>query len=152
MRILTFTRGADQNHRLGLLTTGDRVVDLCEWARGSNTPLPFAPSDILSLIEAGPAALEVVATLAREDVPTVPLTAVRLLAPIPRPRKDVVCVGWNYVEHFAEAGGVHRRGQDLPSHPTFFTKAPPASSGRTMRFPLTLPSRTKSIGKPNWRW
>ena len=84
---------------------------------------------MLSLIEAGPAALEVVATLAREDVPTVPLTAVRLLAPIPRLRKNVVYVGWNYVEHFAEAHGIHRRGQDLPSHPTFFTKAPTSVIG-----------------------
>ena len=34
---------------------------------------------------------------------SVPLDAVRLLAPIPRPRQDVVCLGMNYHDHLKEA-------------------------------------------------
>jgi 2-keto-4-pentenoate hydratase/2-oxohepta-3-ene-1,7-dioic acid hydratase in catechol pathway len=47
-----------------------------------------------------------------------------VLAPIPRPLRNVYCVGWNYLKHFHE--GVGKRGSqetDLPEYPTFFTKS-----------------------------
>ncbi len=42
----------------------------------------------------------------------------RLLAPIPRPRKNIFCMGRNYAEHAAE------RGAAPPDRPVFFTKPP----------------------------
>lgn len=48
---------------------------------------------------------------------------VRLLAPIPRPRQNVICLGWNYVEHIAEAAGVQATERELPEHPVVFTKS-----------------------------
>jgi 2,4-diketo-3-deoxy-L-fuconate hydrolase len=50
---------------------------------------------------------------------------VRLVAPI-RPRKNVFCVGRNYLAHAEE--GARARGQELklPDVPTYFTKAPTA--------------------------
>ena len=50
----------------------------------------------------------------------------KLGAPIQRWHKNVLCVGWNYWEHFEESRG-EREGQDpeeRPTHPTFFTKSP----------------------------
>jgi 2-keto-4-pentenoate hydratase/2-oxohepta-3-ene-1,7-dioic acid hydratase in catechol pathway len=50
---------------------------------------------------------------------------VKLLAPIPRPRRNVFCVGRNYMDHVAE--GDRTRGvtnSELPKFPQFFTKAP----------------------------
>jgi len=122
VRLLTFVQESESVHRLGVLRDADRIVDLWEVALRSPSRLPFDPSDMVSLIAAGPAALEAVRTVLREDAPTQSAHAVRILAPIPRPRKGVLCVGWNYLEHFAEAGGIHQRGQDLPQRPTFFTK------------------------------
>lgn len=55
-----------------------------------------------------------------------PLADVRLLAPLTRFNRDVLCTGWNYWDHFAESAG-KREGQDpreRPQHPTFFTKGP----------------------------
>ncbi len=55
---------------------------------------------------------------------------VNLAAPIPRPRKNVVCLGLNYADHVAE--GSRSRGEPtrpLPEHPIFFTKPPTAVSG-----------------------
>ncbi|SCW35722.1 MULTISPECIES: fumarylacetoacetate hydrolase family protein [unclassified Pseudomonas] len=52
------------------------------------------------------------------------LEQVRLL-PIIEPRRNVICVGWNYRKHFDESIG-KREGQGpeaLPEVPTFFTKA-----------------------------
>ena len=57
------------------------------------------------------------------------LNEVTLLAPIPRPRRNIMCVGKNYFEHareFArsgyEAGAV--AGQDVDDHPALFSKLP----------------------------
>ncbi|MBR0725499.1 fumarylacetoacetate hydrolase family protein [Bradyrhizobium manausense] len=48
-----------------------------------------------------------------------------LAAPIRRFRRDVLCTGWNYWDHFEEGRG-KREGQevDRPKAPTFFTKSP----------------------------
>ena len=51
----------------------------------------------------------------------VPLADLALLAPIPRPRQNVICLGWNYAEHVEEASGI--AGQELPEHPVVFTKS-----------------------------
>ncbi|MFJ8247135.1 fumarylacetoacetate hydrolase family protein [Peribacillus asahii] len=48
------------------------------------------------------------------------LDAVELLAPIPRPRKNIFCVGKNYREHVIEMGSK----DDIPEHVMVFTKAP----------------------------
>jgi 2-keto-4-pentenoate hydratase/2-oxohepta-3-ene-1,7-dioic acid hydratase in catechol pathway len=54
-----------------------------------------------------------------------PAASVKLLAPIPRPARNVFCVGRNYMDHVAE--GDRTRGitnSELPKFPQFFTKAP----------------------------
>jgi 2-keto-4-pentenoate hydratase/2-oxohepta-3-ene-1,7-dioic acid hydratase in catechol pathway len=65
------------------------------------------------------------------------LSSVQVLAPIPRPRRNVFCVGWNYLEHFEE-GKKMRVGpqQEMPAHPTFFTKCAGAVNGPYGRIPL----------------
>jgi 2-keto-4-pentenoate hydratase/2-oxohepta-3-ene-1,7-dioic acid hydratase in catechol pathway len=45
-----------------------------------------------------------------------PLSRVTLLAPIPRPAKNIFCLGRNYAEHAEE------RGAEVPQHPVYFTK------------------------------
>jgi len=50
----------------------------------------------------------------------IPMEKVRFLAPIPRPRKNIFCVGKNYVEHAIEMGSK----EDIPEHIMVFTKAP----------------------------
>jgi 2-keto-4-pentenoate hydratase/2-oxohepta-3-ene-1,7-dioic acid hydratase in catechol pathway len=58
------------------------------------------------------------------------LDAVKLLAPIPRPARNVFCVGKNYFEHakeFAQSGfdsSSVKPGDDIPEYPIFFTKVP----------------------------
>lgn len=50
----------------------------------------------------------------------VPIDSVTLLAPIPRPKKNIFCVGKNYAEHAIELGSE----ADIPEHLLVFTKAP----------------------------
>jgi 2-keto-4-pentenoate hydratase/2-oxohepta-3-ene-1,7-dioic acid hydratase in catechol pathway len=56
--------------------------------------------------------------------------AYRLLAPIPRPAKNVFCVGRNYIEHVAEGDrAAGRETTEAPKYPQFFTKPPTAVIG-----------------------
>ncbi|MDX6283280.1 MAG: 2,4-didehydro-3-deoxy-L-rhamnonate hydrolase [Kribbellaceae bacterium] len=80
--------------------------------------------DLVSVIEAGPAGV----VAARNELAggeRLPLGSVSLRAPLRRFRRDVLCTGWNYWDHFEESKG-KRDGQDVdrPEHPTFFTKGP----------------------------
>ena len=43
--------------------------------------------------------------------------------------RNIVCVGWNYLEHFAEGAKMRDASQKLPEHPLFFTKATGALNG-----------------------
>lgn len=66
---------------------------------------------------------------------TVPLADLRLLAPIPRPSRNLICVGKNYYEHAIEFGASGYDASAAPSdngnpeRPIFFTKAPSAVIG-----------------------
>jgi 2-keto-4-pentenoate hydratase/2-oxohepta-3-ene-1,7-dioic acid hydratase in catechol pathway len=52
------------------------------------------------------------------------LANVRLLAPIPRPRKNIFGIGLNYVEHVAESAAALDTAKDLPKQPVIFSKPP----------------------------
>ena len=61
-------------------------------------PLPFPDMNVL--IEAPREQLLAAAEAAKGALP---LAAVTLLAPIPRPRQDIICLGMNYRDHLTEA-------------------------------------------------
>lgn len=81
--------------------------------------------DMQTLIEAGPAAWQSYFAELKQCPASchVPLNQVRLLAPIPRPRKNILCLGLNYADHAAESLATHGRPLELPAHPVVFTKA-----------------------------
>jgi 2-keto-4-pentenoate hydratase/2-oxohepta-3-ene-1,7-dioic acid hydratase in catechol pathway len=50
----------------------------------------------------------------------------KLLAPIPRPTKNIFCIGKNYVDHALEVGSQ----DDIPEHPMVFSKTPTTVIGQ----------------------
>ncbi|MFL6650968.1 MAG: fumarylacetoacetate hydrolase family protein [Sulfurifustaceae bacterium] len=119
MHLVTFSD--DAGERIGAWTADRReVVDLA--ATGSNVP-----RTMLDLIRAGAPGLA--AARAALSAPRRALASVRLHAPIPRPAKNIFCVGKNYKEHARE---FHGSGFDatakeaIPEAPIVFTKAPTA--------------------------
>ena len=83
--------------------------------------LPFPT--MLDLIAAGAAGLEQ-ARAALATGPVQSLAGITLAAPIPEPRRNVMCLGWNYAEHSRESAGMRGKpDQELPTRPIFFTKA-----------------------------
>jgi len=84
-------------------------------------PLPFA--SMQDLIASGQAGLEQARAALAAGVPR-PLAGLRLAAPIPEPRRNVICLGWNYAEHSRESAAMRGKPeQELPKRPIFFTKA-----------------------------
>ena len=59
---------------------------------------------------------------AAEEAAGIPLNQVRLLAPIPHPRHDVLCVGQNYVAHAKESAAFKGIPYQKPEYPVFFSK------------------------------
>ena len=57
------------------------------------------------------------------------LDDVELAAPIPRPRKNIMCLGLNYTEHAKESAEACGRSASLPDHAVIFTKAPTTANG-----------------------
>lgn len=57
------------------------------------------------------------------------LAEVQLFAPIPRPHKNIMCLGLNYAEHEKETAALRGRVSAIPEAPIFFTKAPTTVNG-----------------------
>jgi 2-keto-4-pentenoate hydratase/2-oxohepta-3-ene-1,7-dioic acid hydratase in catechol pathway len=129
MRLVTYRSNVDGAGRLGALV-GTDVVDLEKLGSAANVRLP---SDMLSFIDLGPSVIPVVRNLLKaEQWPVgvaLPADNVQLLAPIPRPRKNIFGIGLNYVEHVAESSRSLDTSKELPTQPVIFSKPPTAVIG-----------------------
>ncbi len=124
-------RGAD---RIGILTgtSVDLISTDGKW-----------PQSMLALIDAGPALWSALASDPRSALDRrVPLAEVELCAPIPRPRKNIMCLGWNYAEHVRESAG--NRDAEVPEHPVVFTKNTTSVNGPYDAIPWN-PELTKEL-------
>ena len=80
--------------------------------------------DMLSLIAAGSVGLDRArAAIASGRGPAIPIESVTLLAPIPKPHRNIICLGLNYAEHARESAEARGREYKQHQHPVFFTKA-----------------------------
>jgi 2-keto-4-pentenoate hydratase/2-oxohepta-3-ene-1,7-dioic acid hydratase in catechol pathway len=116
LNLITFADAAGS--RAGVLLSGGRVLDLA-------VAMPPA-RDMLAVIDGGAAMLAAIRALAANPPANalLALDRVALQAPIPKPRRNVFCVGRNYMDHVAE--GDRTRGitnSEVPKYPQFFTKA-----------------------------
>jgi 2-keto-4-pentenoate hydratase/2-oxohepta-3-ene-1,7-dioic acid hydratase in catechol pathway len=111
MRVATFSIG------------GERRVGLVDADATHITPFDLAPSEA----EGG-----ILALIGRAHLPAtlspIPLERVTLEAPVPRPRRNIFCVGKNYHEHaheFARSGFDSSAAKGaVPKEPIIFSKVP----------------------------
>jgi 2-keto-4-pentenoate hydratase/2-oxohepta-3-ene-1,7-dioic acid hydratase in catechol pathway len=131
MRLVTYRGTIEAAARLGAID-GDMVVDVAQIGAKAGFPLPAA---MLDFIDLGPAALAGLRDSLDEyrgrwpAAAAVPLANVKLLAPIPRPRKNIFGIGLNYVEHVAESARALDTAKDLPKQPIIFSKPPTSVIG-----------------------
>lgn len=126
MRLVTCRADVSAAARLGALVD-DNVVDLALLGAHAGQALP---ADMLSFIDLGPQAVRSTTELLRSYEGRWPVGVARpavnvtLLAPIPRPRKNIFGIGLNYVEHVAESSRTLDTAKDLPKQPVIFSKPP----------------------------
>lgn len=131
MRLVTYRTTVEAEARLGAIA-GDHVVDLARF--GAVEGVPF-PSTMLEFIDLGPQAVGIATQLladAKGMFPVgcaLPLANIKLLAPIPRPRKNIFGIGLNYTEHVAESAKSLDTSPDLPRQPVIFSKPPTSVVG-----------------------
>ena len=131
MRLVTYRGTIESAARLGAID-GDMVVDVEKIGAKAGLSLP---SSMLDFIDLGPAALAGLRDALDEyrarwpAGAAVPLANVKLLAPIPRPRKNIFGIGLNYVEHIAESARALDTAKDLPKQPIIFSKPPTSIIG-----------------------
>ncbi|WP_137679837.1 fumarylacetoacetate hydrolase family protein [Aurantiacibacter suaedae] len=126
MRLVTFRATVEAEARLGALVD-DLVLDLGLF--GEATGVPF-PSTMLEFIDLGPQAVAIASKMIEEAKSlfplgtAIPFANVTLLAPIPRPRKNIFGIGLNYTEHVAESAKSLDTSAELPRQPVIFSKPP----------------------------
>ena len=116
MKIATFSLAGER--RVGWVDEAQQTIEPFD------VPMAEAAKGILTLIEHTGAALPTMLT-------PVPLTDVQLDAPIPRPPRNIFCVGKNYYEHaheFSNSGfDSSSAAGAVPSAPIIFPKCLKAS-------------------------
>lgn len=130
MKLATYKTN-DSEGRLGFLHN-NAIVDMEDFGEISNFPLP---NDMLELIDMG---FEVIAEIndlientSETDLAEVSysIEEVTLLAPIQKPRKNIIGIGLNYTEHVAESARTLDTTGKLPQKPIIFSKPPTTVTG-----------------------
>lgn len=126
MKLLTYTLKEIYEPRLGFIHN-NQVIDMEDFGEISNFPLP---KTMLELIDLGFELVEELNDMIAETDQTFfeeiayEMDEVTFLAPIPKPRKNIIGIGLNYTEHVAEsARGLDTSGK-LPQKPIIFSKPP----------------------------
>ncbi len=126
MKQVTYRESIEAPARLGVIVD-DLVVDVAALGEIYGEELP---DTMLGLIDAGRPGLEALADCLEEAEGRFPagtaiaLANAKLLAPIPRPRKNIFGIGLNYVEHVAESAKSLDTSKELPKQPVIFSKPP----------------------------
>jgi len=131
VRLITYRCSIESEARLGAIT-GENVVDIEALGRAAGVSFP---ASMLDLIDLGPSAATALSALLADHNGRLPagvsrpLGNVQLLAPIPRPRKNIFGIGLNYVEHVDESSRALDTAKELPTQPVIFSKPPTSVVG-----------------------
>jgi len=130
MKLLTYTIDSVDN-RLGILQN-DTIIDVEKLGHKTNETFP---KTMLDLIDLGLGEVKRIADIiskTNENViasSSVPVSEVTILAPIPKPRKNIIGIGLNYTEHVAESARTLDTSNELPKQPVIFSKPPTTVTG-----------------------
>ena len=125
MRLLTFV--SDDGPRAGTFVSDGTVLAIRDLVAD-------APTEMLGVISRFDGIREPLRQAAGRARGGLDPATAKLLAPIPLPRRNVFCVGWNYSEHFQEGANL-RAGQgapgqqEIPAYPALFSKNPATVTG-----------------------
>ena len=128
MRLVTYQLLNTTLLKTGIQISKDEVLDIVAEAAARDAKLWV--NTMLEIIAGGEAVMTLLRDIeANPKTTPIMLNKALLKAPIPRPLKNVFCVGWNYLEHFEEGGAKLEDKRELPAWPVFFSKASTAMNG-----------------------
>ena len=130
MKLVTYLAGEQTS--IGAVVN-DNVIDLSA----------VAP-DMITLIIMGTAGMDQAKSYVRTAEEQIPLESVKLLPPIPTPRRNIMCLGLNYAEHAQEHYSASGQQVELPEFPIIFTKATTSINGPYDDIPFD-PAVTKEL-------
>ena len=140
MKFLTLEDG-----QLGALLD-TTVVDIGAAAMGLSTEC--AVNTLEALVQAGDETAAAVWRLAQQalaaGIACRPYAEVRPLAPIPVPRRNILCMGKNYLDHAQEIAAKMKQSAKVPEQPIIFTKATTAVIAPGAPIPA-YPSYTRKL-------
>ncbi len=125
MKLLTY-KTAETEPRLGFIHN-NQVIDMEDFGEISNFPLP---NDMLDLIDLGFEIIQEITEMVNEtpenffEEISYKMNEVTILAPIEKPRKNIIGIGLNYTEHVAESARTLDTTGKLPQKPIIFSKPP----------------------------
>ncbi|MDO9525279.1 MAG: fumarylacetoacetate hydrolase family protein, partial [Gemmobacter sp.] len=131
MKLVTYRASVEGAARLGVIVD-DLVVDVAALGAAFGEDFPDTMLGLIDSGRAGLAAVKAALTEAEGDFPIGSVTAlanVRLLAPIPRPRKNIFGIGLNYLDHVTESAKALDTTDALPKQPVLFSKPPTSVIG-----------------------
>ncbi len=134
MKLASFSTTAIPNVRIGIVQNNE-IIDVDLAARALNIIPHEQMLDLLDHYGQGMRELNAILDKAGSrpfsEVKTFTeigavheLSDVQLAAPIPRPLKNIMCLGWNYFDHAQETALIRGQEAKAPEYPVFFTKAP----------------------------
>ena len=125
MKLLTY-KTQDTEPRLGFIHN-NQVIDMADFGEISNFPLPNVMLELIDMgFEIIPEITEMIAETPEnffEEI-SYEMDEVTILAPIPKPRKNIIGIGLNYTEHVAESARTLDTTGKLPTKPIIFSKPP----------------------------
>ncbi len=130
MKLVTYKIN-DTTAQLGFIKD-EVIINAEQLGQLKNSTLP---NNMLDFIDMGKEGIEKVTQLINNATKdelekcSVSLADAKLLAPIPKPRKNIIGIGLNYTEHVAESARTLDTSKDLPQQPVIFSKPPTAVVG-----------------------
>ena len=134
MKLATVERNGEQMTAI-VHADGDMLLPIKEIASAVYPEMECFQEGLQEIIAAGDMAIDALREMERKAAypeEWVPAAEVKWLAPIPRPAKNIFCVGKNYAEHAIEMGSK----DDIPEHIMLFSKAPTSVTGHEQPVPL----------------
>ena len=123
MKLLTY-KTQDTEPRLGFIHN-NQIIDMEDFGDIANFPLP---NDMLELIDMGFEVIAEINDLISEtsqeqlDEISYAFDEITILAPIEKPRKNIIGIGLNYTEHVAESARTLNTTNKSPAKPIIFSK------------------------------
>jgi 2-keto-4-pentenoate hydratase/2-oxohepta-3-ene-1,7-dioic acid hydratase in catechol pathway len=145
MKLLTY-QTTNAEPRLGFIHN-NQVIDMENFGNIMQFSLP---STMLEFIDIGDLVIPEINALMNNCDPndllgiSFNMDEITILAPIPKPRKNIIGIGLNFTEHVAESARTLDTSNELPQKPIIFSK-PPTSVTATNTNILLNPKLTQQL-------